>query len=70
MSPIPPPNYPFSILFAYPVAGWGGKIDVTILPNDGMGRPFGRRLGSVCDMRQPYRVREIGPLSRITILTE
>ena len=70
MSPVPPPDYPLSILFAYPAIGWGGKIDAKALPSDGMDRPFRERLGGVCDMRLPYQVREIGPLSRITTLTK
>ena len=70
MSPIPLPDYPLSILFAYPAIGWGGKIDAKALPSDGMGRPFGGRLGDVCDTRLPYRVREIGPFSGITTPTK
>lgn len=70
LSPIPPPDYPFSIRFAYPAAGWGGKMDATILPNDEMGCPLWERLRGVCDTRLPYRVGEIDPLSEITTPTE
>ena len=70
MSPIPPPDYPFSIPFAYPVAGWGEKMDATALPSDEMGCPLWERLRGVCNTRLPYRVREIGPFSGMAILTE
>ena len=70
MSPVPPPDYPFSILFAYPAAGWGGKMDATTLPNDEMGPPFGERLRSICDTRLPYWVEETGPFSGMATLTE
>ena len=70
MSPVPPPDYPFSILFAYPAARWGRKMDATNLPNDEMGCPFGGRLEGVCDTRLPYRVGEIESFSGMTTLTE
>ena len=70
LSPVPQPDYPLSILFAYPAAGWGGKMNATALSSDGMDRPFGGRLRDVCDTRLPYRVGEMGPFGGITTLTE
>ena len=70
MSPVSPPDYPFSILFVYPAAGWGRKMNATALPSEGMGRPFGERLRGLCDTRLPYWVEETGPFSGMVTLTE